>query len=517
MKIISAPAAAQLIRDNWTVVPGGFGSCGHPDTLTEALRERFEDTGHPRDLSLLFGAGPGNKAGQGVDALATSGLVARAIGGFWGLCPALAGMARDGAIEAHNWPQGVVSKLFGVIASGEPGLLTHVGLDTFVDPELEGGVIDSRSSRPLVEKLRFNGRSHLFYPAQRVDCALLRGTACDPDGNITFDEETSHMDALAQAQAAHNCGGIVIVQVKRLLDGPVADYRDVKIPGFLIDYVVLGPENRHPQTYGTFFDPAYTGMAAAHGSVPSKTFPLAKRIVAHRAALELTNHPGANVNLGIGIPALIGAQARELGLTDFTLTVESGLIGGVPDEGLSFGAVRHPRAVIEQSALFDFYDGGGIDLAFLGFAQVDAAGNVNVSKFNGRIVGSGGFINISQSAKHVVFCGTLTADGLRVEIASGRLRIVREGRTCKFHAHVAQLTFNGRQAAASGKTVLYVTERAVFRLGARGLELIELAPGIDVTDIRDVVDCDFHVSSELKPMSGFADIQSNQHSGVLAW
>ena len=304
--------------------------------------------------------------------------------------------------------------------------------------------------------------------------------------------------------------------MKRLLDGPVADYRDVKIPGFLVDYVVLAPENRHPQTYGTFFDPAYTGMAA-HGSVPSKTFPLAKRIVAHRAALELANHPGANVNLGIGIPALIGAQARELGLTDFTLTVESGLIGGVPDEGLSFGAVRHPRAVIEQSALFDFYDGGGIDLAFLGFAQADGAGNVNVSKFNGRIVGSGGFINISQSAKHIVFCGTLTADGLRVEIASGRLRIVREGRTRKFHAHVAQLTFNGRQAAAGGKTVLYVTERAVFRLGARRLELIEFAPGIDVADIRDVVDCDFHVAPELKPMSGFANIQSNQHSGVLAW
>ena len=509
MDIISASAAARLIQDNWTVVPGGFGSCGHPDTLTEALRDRFEDTGHPRNLSLLFGAGAGDKAGRGIDVLARPGLVSRAIGGFWGLCPALAGMARDGELEAHNWPQGVVSKLFGIIAAGEPGLLTHVGLDTFVDPELEGGVIDSRSSRPLVEKVRFNGRSQLFYPAQRVDCALLRGTACDRDGNITFGEETSHMDALAQAQAAHNCGGIVIVQVKELLDGPVADYRDVKIPGFLVDYVVLAPANRHPQTYGTFFDPAYTGGAAGSAPEPRKTFPLAKRIVAHRAALELARHPRANVNLGIGIPALIGAQARALGLADFTLTVESGLVGGVPDEGLSFGAVRHPSAVIEQSALFDFYDGGGIDLAFLGFAQVDAGGNVNVSKFDGRIVGSGGFINISQSARHIVFCGTLTAGGLEVDIAGGRLRVLQEGRTCKFHAHVAQLTFNGRQAAAQGREVLYVTERAVFRLGAQRLELIELAPGIDVADIRRVVDCDFHVSPTLKPMSGFASIQAD--------
>ncbi len=506
MKIITAHEAAQLVQDGWTVVPGGFGSCGHPDTLTQALRRRFDETGSPRDLSLLFGAGPGDKAGQGVDMLAVPGLVAKAIGGFWGLCPALADMGLKGVIDAHNWPQGVVSKLFAAIAAGAPGVLTHVGLDTFVDPDVEGGVIDRRKFAPLVQKLDFDGRPHLFYPARRVDCALLRGTACDSDGNITFDEETSYMDALAQAQAAHNSGGIVIVQVKQLLEGPVPNHRDVKIPGFLVDYVVLAPQHRHPQTYGTFYDPAYTGAPAVRRPAPAKAFSCAKRIVAHRAALELARHPGANVNLGIGIPALIGAQARALGMADFTLTVESGLIGGVPDEGLSFGAVMHPRAVIEQSALFDFYDGGGIDVAFLGFGQVDTRGNVNVSKFGGRFVGSGGFINISQSAKKIVFCGTLTAGGLAVEIVDGRLRIAREGRTCKFHTHVSQLTFNGERAAAQGKEVLYITERAVFRLGAGRLELVELAPGIDVADIGRAVDCDFDVAPALKPMAGFASI-----------
>lgn len=507
MKLITAQQAAYLIKDDWTVVPGGFGSCGHPDTLTEALGLRFEQTGSPRRLALLFGAGPGDKAGQGIDALARPGLVASAIGGFWGLCPGLARLALDGAIDAHNWPQGVVSKLFAATAAGAPGVLTHVGLGTFVDPDLEGGAIGP-ATRPLVEKISRNGRSHLFYPARRVDCALLRGTASDAAGNITFTDETSYMDALAQAQAAHNSGGIVIVQVKQLLDGPVPHYRDVRIPGFLVDYVVLAPANRHPQTYGTFCEPAYTGGSGGSGggpAVPRKRFPCAKRIVAHRAALELARHPGANVNLGIGIPALIGAQAAALGLDDFTLTVESGLIGGVPDEGLSFGAVMHPQAVIEQAALFDFYDGGGIDIAFLGFAQADAKGNVNVSRFGDRFVGAGGFINISQSARKIVFCGTLTSGGLEVEIADGRLRVVREGRTAKFLPHVEQLTFSG--AAAQGKEVLYVTERAVFRLRPGGLELIELAPGIALADLARAVGCAFHVAPALKPMDGFDAIQ----------
>ena len=502
MKIITAQEAAALIQDDWTIVPGGFGSCGHPDLLTEALRRRFQDTGAPRNLSLLFGAGPGNKDGKGLDALALPGLVRKAIGGFWGLCPDLSRMARAGSIEAHNWPQGVVSQLFSAIAAGQVGILTHVGLDTFIDPDLEGGVLDSRPSRPLVEKHQFAGRTQLFYPAQKVDCVLLRGTACDPQGNITFTEETSYMDALAQAQAAKNSGGIVIVQVKQLLASAPAQVRDIRIPAFLVDYVVLAPPARHPQTYGAFHNPAYTGLPGEPAQAPSTLPALAKRIIATRAALELAGHPGANVNLGIGIPALIGARAAALGLQDFTLTVESGLIGGVPDEGLSFGAVAHPHALIEQSALFNFYDGGGLDLAFLGFAEADGDGNVNVSKFGERLVGSGGFINISQSARKIVFCGTLTTGGLDIALDQRGLRVLREGRIGKFRQRVGQLTFNGLAAARAGRDVMFITERAVLVLQDGRLRLVEIAPGIQIADVLALIDCDVDAPATVAPMQG---------------
>lgn len=506
MHIISAADAANLIGDNWCIVPGGFGSCGHPDLLTQALRERFLKTESPRNLTLLFGPGPGDKRGNGLDALALNGLVAKAIGGFWGLCPALSTMAREGSIEAHNWPQGVISKLFSAIACGAPGIFTHVGLDTFIDPDVEGGVIDSRKSRPMVEKVRFKGSTHLFYPAQAVNCALLRGTSADKNGNISFCEETSYMDALAQAQAAKNSGGIVIVQVKKIVGNGEISPRNVRIPGFLVDYVVLASEENHPQTYGTHYNPSYTSSGNATSTAAEKQFPLEKRIISHRAALELKKHPNANVNLGIGIPALIGAQAHANDIHGYTLTVESGLIGGVPDEGLSFGAVSNPQAMIEQSALFDFYDGGGIDIAFLGFAEVDARGNVNVSKFGERIVGSGGFINISQSAKKVVFCGTFTARGLKIKNENGRLVILQEGAVRKFKANVSQLTFNGSAAAYREKEVLYITERAVFSLVRDHLVLVEIAPGIAISDLSQLMDCDFAVSPDLKPMPGFQQI-----------
>jgi propionate CoA-transferase len=312
------------------------------------------------------------------------------------------------------------------------------------------------------------------------------------------------MDALAQAQAAKNSGGIVIVQVKRLLDQKVSAARDIRIPGFLVDYVVLADEEDHPQTYGTFYNPGYTGRSSEGVARPEKSFPLAKEIIAHRAAIELGKHPGANVNLGIGIPALIGAKAQALGLRDFTLSVESGLIGGVPDEGLSFGAVMSPDAIMEQSALFDFYDGGGLDLAFLGFAEADADGNVNVSHFNGRLVGSGGFINISQSARKIVFCGTLTANGLQVATRDGKLFVQTEGQSRKFLSRVSHLTFNGLAASMAGKEVLFITERAVFAIERKGLHLIELAPGIEVQDIKDLLGFDFSVSPTLQPMPDFA-------------
>lgn len=504
MKVITAQEAACLIEDNWCLIPGGFGSCGHPDALTRALRARFLETGSPKNLSLLFGPGPGDKRGNGIDAIALKGLVGKAIGGFWGLCPELVKMALAGDIEAHNWPQGVISQLFSAIACGAPGIISRIGLDTFVDPVYDGGVIDSRKSKPLVEHFNFRGMEKLFYPTMKVDVALLRGTMSDERGNISFCEETSYMDSLAQALAVKNSGGIVIVQVKRVVSNGVIEPCRVNIPGFLVNYVVIGSEEDHPQTYGKAYDPAYTSSTAPRLRKPAEHFPLEKRIVAHRAALELAKHPHANVNLGIGIPALIGAQADELGLHDsYTITVESGLVGGIPDEGLSFGATMNPQAVIEQSVLFDFYDGGGIDVAFLGFAEVDGKGNVNVSKFGSRISGSGGFINITQDAKKVVFCGIFAADGLRIKVEGGKLQILQDGAISKFCQQVQHLTFNGPAASRNGIVVMYITERAVFQLEDGHLKLIEIAPGITLDDLHRRMDCPFVVSENLIEMPDF--------------
>jgi len=502
MEIISAREAIDIIQDGWCIVPGGFGSCGHPDALTRALRNRFLETGKPKALQLLFGAGPGDRRGNGADALALENLVAKVIGGFWGLSPRLGEMARAGLIEAHNWPQGIISKLFSEIASGSPGIISTVGLGTFVDPTVDGGVVDTAGSRPLVERIDLRGNTYLFYPSQRVDCALLRGTSSDEYGNILFSEETSSMDALAQAQAARNSGGKVIVQVKRIIDARSARLGDVRIPAFLVDYVVVADDDDHPQTYGKPFDASYTSRTAepAAQTNAGQDIPLAKRIIVHRAAQELVKHNGKHINLGIGIPARIGSEARRIAAVDYSLTVESGVIGGIPEEGLSFGASMNPDAVIEQSSLFNFYDGGGIDLAFLGFGEVDAKGNVNVSRFAERMPGSGGFINISQAAKKIVFCGTLTTRGLETELRDGRLVILKEGAIRKFTRCVSHLTFNGMRSLDMGQQVMFITERAVFRLGKRGLTLVEVAPGITIDQIREATDLEFEVHEGLTTM-----------------
>ena len=498
MKVITANEAASLIGDGWRIIPGGFGCCGHPDSLTLALRQRFLETGKPRGLKLFFASGAGDKQGKGLDALALEGLLEEAIGGFWGFCPGLVDMARKQQIEAHNWPQGVMCKLFSTIASGNPGLLTKVGLGTFVDPRLEGGVIGGQHlSR--VETMQLWGNEYLFYPAPKIDSALLRGSVADMSGNISLEDETSYMDALAQALATRNSGGMVIVQVQQLSKQQLSPAK-VKIPGMLVDYVVLS-KDEHPQTYGTAYDAAYTSHQVWEPEKQAlSTLSLAKQRIVNRAARELRRHPGAHVNLGIGIPALLGAEARAQGWDDYTLSIESGLIGGVPDEGLSFGASRNPTAILDQSSLFDLYDGGGIDVAFLGFGEIDADGNVNVSSLGERLPGAGGFINISQTARKVVFCGTLTTGGLRLEEGSDGLSVKQEGDIRKLRHQVKQLTFSAAQALRRGQEVLYITERAVFSLEQEGLMLREIAPGITPAMLRTTMDCPFHLVSPLLNM-----------------
>lgn len=485
VQFVTAAEAVKHIPDGCTIAHTGFLTGLIPEAIWKALQKSFLETGSPKGLTSVFAAGQGDGKEFGLNHFGEEGLLKRAIGGHWNMTPRIGKLAMENKIEAYNLPQGTISEWFRNIAGHRPGIITKVGLGTFVDPRLEGGKLNEMTKEDLVEVIQLNGEEWLWYKPLKIDVAVIRGTTADEDGNITMNQEIGTGEALSIAQAARACGGIVIAQVKQIAARGTLDPKMVKIPGLIVDYVVKADIADHPMTADFEFNPLLNGdLKVTMGAMaPMKLNN--RKVIARRCAFELV--PNAAVNLGIGMPEGVSAVAAEEGVGDeLTLTTEAGTFGGVPAGGLSFGASTNAQAILDQPYQFDYYDGGGLDIAFLGLAETDVDGNINVSKFHGRVAGCGGFINITQNSKKVVYCGTFTVGGLKEEVKDGKLVIVQEGKGKKFLKQVEQITFSGKYAVSVNQPVLYVTERAVFKLTPKGLELTEIAPGIDMQ--KDVLD-----------------------------
>lgn len=483
-KIVSADAAVAIIQDDDVLATTGYGGHGVPEQLLAVLEKRFLETGTPKNLTLIHSTGQGDAQNKGLNHLAHRGLIKRIVGGYYGLSPKLTQMALENEVEAYNFPEGCILQLYRDIAAGKPGTFSKVGLGTFVDPRLEGGRMNAITKDELVSVMQLDGQDWLFYRGFPIHVAFLRGTTADMNGNISIEREALVLEDLTLAMAARNSGGYVICQVERIADAGTLPSRSIRVPGMMVDCVVVADSARHMQNYGTAYNPAFSGEIR----VPPQSvepMPLDERkIIARRCATEL--RANSVINLGIGMPEGIGAVCNEERIYKYiTLTADPGIVGGVPMKGLNFGASTNAEALLDHPNAFDFIDGGGLDIAFLGMAQADKRGNVNSSKFGTRLTGCGGFINISQNSRKVVFVGTFTAGGLKVVIEDGSLNILQEGKAKKFLKQVEQITFSGSVAQQKKQPVIFVTERCVFGLSADGIELREIAPGVEIE--RDIL------------------------------
>lgn len=498
---MTAEEAVKLIKPGATVAVSGFIGMGHPEEISKAVEESFLKNGVPNNLTLTYGASQNDgKSNWGLNRWCKEGLITKIIAGHFNLQPDMVKLINQEKVEAYAIPQGVMMHLYRAIGGKKPGVFTHVGLKTFADPRETGGRLNNRSKGEVVKLIELEGKEYLWYKSFPVDVAIIRGTTADERGNVSIEKEAIKGEFYVQALAAKNSGGKVIVQVERLTQTGTIDPRDVVIPGTLIDAIVVAKPENHWQSLAEQYNPSLTGDVKMPLS-GIKPIPLDDRkIICRRAAMELI--PDAIINLGIGMPEGVSAVAAEEGVIDLlTATVEPGLIGGVPCGGLRFGCSINPEAIIDHPSQFDFYDGGGLDLACLGMAELDASGNVNVSKFGPRIAGPGGFVNITQNSKRVVFCGTLTASGLEIVVEDGKLKIATEGSAKKMVPKVGHITFSGDYAREKGQKVVYVTERAVFEMRPEGLTLTEIAPGMDLEkDILAQMEFKPKIAQDLKRM-----------------
>lgn len=499
---ISAKEAVDLIKDGDVVATNGFVGIGVPEEILVEVENKYAETKQPKDLTLYWAAGQGDSGDRGLNHFGLEGCVTHAIGGHWNLVPKLQKLALEDKIDAYNFPQGVISHMFRDASMGLPFTITRTGLRTFCDPRLEGGKINNVTKEEHVEVIELDGEEFLKYRAPKVDVAIIRGTYSDENGNISMEKEALNGDVFNIAAAARANGGITICQVEGIVESGSINCKEVMVPNVLVDYVVVcsDVEKYHMQTFGTVYNPAFSGQTKAVLS-SATPLPLNNRKVCARRTAELFEE-GNVANLGIGMPEGVSVVLNEEGQAPkVTMSVEPGTTGGIPMGGLDFGASLNPWSIVDQGYQFDFYNGGGLDVAVLGLAEVDESGNVNVSKFGGRVAGSGGFIDITQNVKKCAFIGTFTAGGLKQNVGDGKLEITQEGRAKKFRKEVEQVTFSADYARETGQEVYYITERAVFTLGEKGLKLVEIAPGIDLQkDVLDQMEFEPEVAEDLKIM-----------------
>ena len=507
-KIISAEKAAKFIADGSTVTISSSSGLGCPDTLLKAIGERFKHSGHPRDVTTIHPIAAGDMYGiDGIDHIAQPGLLKRVIAGSLPSGPSSMSspkiwkMIYDNAVEAYNIPSGLLFHVHREAAAKRPGVLTKVGMDTYLDPSQSGGRMNERTKEEIIEKVDFDGEQWLYMRSIPVDVAIIRGTTADERGNISMEDEGGYLGAYDQALAARNNGGCVIAQVKRVVVEGSLHPQDVRVPGILVDYVVEVPEQQ--QTTQTIYDPAISGTIKRPTSSFSTVPWGLDKVIARRAAMELVS--GEAVNLGFGISALVPRILLEEGIyDDVTWVIEQGAVGGVPLLSFQFGCAANAQAIVPSPDQFTYFQGGGFDRSMLSFLQIDQEGNVNVSRLAARphvTAGVGGFVDITSHARNLVFSGYFTAGGVGIDIDNSQVILQKEGKAKKFVNQVEQISFSGKRARHQKQNVTYVTERCVIKLTERGLMVVEIAPGIDLDkDIIAQAECTLQISDELKLM-----------------